>query len=270
MLKLTDLYTHIFTRINKDQSGNTYRLNQFNVDLAVANTEMFSYLYGLPQNYQPGVPLPPVSFEITQRIIDDLRDCKVNMGGPGQNDASPLEVTNGKAIIPSDYVHFVRMNYTQATGAECTTANAIRSRKIEVLTDAQWADRIGNYVKNKNVDAYPYCNFQNGYIQFKPNWIQQYINFAYLRMPKRPYLDYVVRPDGSYLFLEQGQTYFLQPGEVSASGQTSGQVMSKTIELEWPDEVKTDFANLIIGYVADNLRQPFLKQSAEMRKKQGI
>lgn len=270
MLTLVDIYDHIFTRVNKDQSGNTYGLNQFNVDLGVANTEMFSYLYGLPQAYRPGAPLPPVAFEVSQRIIDNLKNCKVNMGGPGANDASPLEVINGVANIPPDYVHFVRMNYIQALGEECKTPNNKISRNIEILTDAAFADRIGNYIKNKDVAAYPYCNFQASYIEFRPKWDYQMINFVYLRMPKRPYLDVVVRPDGSYKFLAQGQIYLLQPGEVSLSGVTSGQVVSQTQELEWDDEVKPEIANIIIGYIADNLRQPYLKQSAEMRKAKGM
>lgn len=270
MLLLKDIYDHIFTRVNKDQSGNTYRLDQFNVDLSIANTEMFSYLYGLPQAYRPGAPLPPVAFEVSQRIIDNLKDCKVNMGGPGADDPSPLQVQNGIALIPSDYVHFVRMSYVQAYGEECTTPNSMIPRNIDILTDAAFVDRIGNYVKNKNVDAFPYCNFQNKYIEFRPKWVSQFINFVYLRMPKKPLLDYIIRPDGSYYFLAQGQIYVLQLGEVSRTGQTSGQVISQTQELEWSDEVKPEIANLIIGYIADNLRQPYLKQSAEMRKKQGF
>jgi hypothetical protein len=270
MLKLTDIYEHIFTRVNKDQSGNTYGLNQFNVDLAIANTEMFSYLYGLPQAYRPGMPLPPVAFEVSQRIIDNLKNCKVNMGGSGPNDASPLEVVNGIAPMPLDYVHFVRMSYVQTFGSECKDPNAKTPRNLEILTDAAWVDRIGNYIKNKNVAAYPYCNFQGQYIEFRPKWEYQNINFVYLRMPKRPFLDYVIRPDGSYYFLLQGQLYLLQPGEVYSGGATAGQVISKTQELEWDDEVKPEIANLIIGYIADNLRQPYLKQVAEARKVRGI
>lgn len=270
MLKLTDIYTHILTRVNKDQSGNTYRIDQLNVDLKIANTEMFSVLYGLPQNYQPGAPIPPVAFEVTQRILDDLKACKVNMGGPGSNDPSPLAVQNGVAQIPKDYVHFVRMNYTDSGGGECGIEGTLPLRKIEILTDAQFADRITNYIKNKQVSSYPYCNFQGTYIEFRPKWVNQYVNFVYLRMPKEPYLDYVVRPDGSYLFLEQGQVYQLQPGEVYSTGQVWGQVLSKTQELEWTDEVKPEIANIILGYIADNLRQPYLKESSELRKKQGV
>jgi hypothetical protein len=62
----------------------------------------------------------------------------------------------------------------------------------------------------------------------------------------------------------------LQPGEVYSGGATAGQVISKTQELEWDDEVKPEIANLIIGYIADNLRQPYLKQVAEARKARGI
>lgn len=270
MLKLTDILTHIQTRVNKDQSGNTYRIDQFNVDLAVANVEMFSRLYGLPEQYRPGQPLPQMSFEVTQKLIDDLKKCKVNMGGIGTNDPSAMEVLNGKAPIPPDYVHWVSMVYNQATGDACDNEHAVIPRNIELITDAQWADRIGNYIKNKYVNTYPYANVQNEYFQFRPKWKQQYINFVYLRTPKKPLLDYVIRQNGTYKFLEEDETYTLQPGEVYRTGQTSGTVVSQTQEIEWPDDIKTDIANVILGYISDNLRQQFLKQSSEQRKVTGI
>lgn len=270
MLTLVNIYDHIFTRVNKDQSGNTYRLDQFNTDLSVANTEMFSWLYGLPQEYKPGMPIPAMAFEVTQRILDDLKQCKVNMGGYGTNDPSPLNVVEGIAQIPSDYVHFVRMNYVQVSSNKCKAPEGKVNRKIEILTDAQWADRVGNYVKNKKVDQYPYCNFQREYIEFRPFWKQQFVNFVYLRMPKTPFLDYVINPDGSTIFLNPGQVYVLQPGQVYRTGQLTGFVSSQTVELEWSEEVKPEIANIILGYIADNLREPFLKQSGEMRKKQGV
>jgi len=268
MLTLVDIHTHIETRVNKDQSGNTYRLNQFNTDLSIANTEMFSYLYGLPQQYRPGSPLPPVSFEVSQRIVDDLRLCKVSMGGIGQNDPSPLVVIKGRSIIPSDYVHFISMTYVKADD-ECGEEGKLE-KKIEILTDAAYVDRVGNYIKNKNVSDYPYCNFQNNYIQFRPKWVNQFVKFTYLRMPKTPFLDYVINGDGGVIFLGVSQIYQLQPGQVYRTGQSTGQVVSQTVELEWPDEVKPDIANLILGYISDNLRQPYLKQSSEQRKVSGI
>ena len=273
MLTLVDIYNHIVvTRANKDQSGGTYRINQYNTDLKVANMEMFSDIYGLPEEYQAGNPFPKKSFEITQKILDDLHLLKVNMGGGGQNDPSPLEVQNGKGTIPKDYLHWVSMNYTLVEGEDCNTPKK-STPNVDLLTDAQWAARVDNVIRNRNVKKYPYCNIQRDYIRFRPEWAMQYVNFVYLRAPKDPYLDYVVNPGGTYTFLAQGQYYLLQPGQVyrlpNGQAQTAGQVISLTQEFEWPVDVVPNFGAFILGYISDNLRQPFLKQSAEKRKDSG-
>lgn len=265
-MTLQDIFDHINSRTNKDQSGNTYNPQRFNSDLKVANLEMFNYLYGLPQTYQPGMPLPKIAFEITQRITDDLRALKVNMGGDDINDPGPLVVDqNGNAKYPPDYVHYSSMNYSYKDG--CKTD--VKSPMIDVLTDAQWSSRINSVIKNKNVKKYPYCNFQANYIRFRPKDIQ-YVNFVYLRAPRTPFYDYYISSDDSIVFLPSGTSRVLQPGEIGSEGQTSGVVFSKTVELEWPEHVHPDFANLMLSYVADNLRSQLLKQSAELRKKAGI
>lgn len=265
-MTLQELLDHIYSRVNKDQSGNTYNIDRFNNDLLVANIEMFSYYYGLPQGYQPGRPLPTVSAEITQKVIDSLKHLTINMGGDGPNDPGPLTVTNGIAIIPEDYVHVDYINYAymdKACGGKLTYPS------IDILTGGQWSNRINSTILNEKVEKYPYCNFQNGYIQFRPKDIQ-FVNFVYWKAPKRPYYDYYIGVNDNIVFLPEGSSHLLQPGETGSQGQNSGLVNSLTVELEWPEDVQPDFANLILGYVSDNLRSGDLKQSQILRQQQGI
>ena len=266
---LKNLFEHIYTRVNKDQSGNTYGINRFNIDCEAANLELFSYLYGLPQGYRPGQPLPPVSYEVTQRITDALKTCKVVMGGRAITDPSPLVVSNGIATIPNDYVHHSRMNYAFKDINNCNNPK-VDYRVIEVITDAEWSSRIANDLRNKNADRYPYCVYNSTYIEFTPAWDNQNVIFTYLRSPKKPFLDYVKKADTSYYYLAQGQVYNLEAGDVYRTGQTTGQVISQTQELEWSPDSHLEFANLIVGYISENLRSQFLYQTSEQRKAKGI
>lgn len=265
-MTLEEILKHIYSRVNKDQSGNTYNIDRFNNDLLVANIEMFSYYYGLPQGYQPGRPIPPVAAEITQKVIDSLKHLTVNMGGEGPSDPGPLTVTNGIATIPEDYVHVNYINYAYANNS---CGGKITYPPIDVLTGAQWSNRINSTILNEKVEKYPYCNFQNGYIQFRPKDIQ-FVNFVYWRAPKRPFYDYYIGVQDNVVFMPEGTSHFLQPGETGSEGQTNVLVNSKTQSLEWPDDVHPDFANVILGYVSDNLRSPDLKQSQVLRQNTGI
>lgn len=258
---------HIYSIVNKDQSGNTYNINRYNNDLLVANIEMFSWYYGLPQGYQPGMPLPAVSADITKKVTDSLRHLLVNMGGNDSSDPGPLVVnSSGIATIPSDYVHVDYMNYTyidKACGGKKTHPT------IDELTGPQWSNRRNSLILNDNNRKYPYCNFQHNYIQFMPEDIG-YINFCYWRAPKKPVYDYYITAQRKVIYLPPGTAHNLQAGEVGSDGQTSGQVYSKSVELEWPEDVHPDFFNLILTYVGVNLRSPDVEGYSQNRKTSGI
>lgn len=264
-MNLQEILDHINSRTNKDQSGNTYRIDRYNTDLRGASDEMFSWLYGLPQQYRPGMPLPMVGYEITQLITDNLRGLKVNMGGPEINDPGPLLVnSDGVAVIPSDYVHHGSMNYGRALACGNVTYPP-----IEVLADDEWSAVINSPLRMNRLDKYPICNFQNGYMRFLPKGIG-FVNFVYLRSPKTPFFDYYIDVTNAVIYMPPGTSHTLQPGEMGSQGQTSGTLVSQTVELEWPENTHMDFANIILSYVSDNLRDAFIKQSAERRKEKGI
>ncbi len=256
-MTLQQIWDHLDSRVNKDQSGNTYNPQRFNVDINTANIEMFNKLYNL-------VITPGVS---KTQIKDDLREFLINMGGNGPGDPGPLEVdSNGIALLPEDFLHVSSMNYTLIDG-NCT--QEIYYPKFDVLTDQQWSDSIGSALRNYRVSRFPYCVFRDTYIEVRPKNIQ-FINFAYYRTPLTPYYDYYITADDAIVYLPPGTVYNLQPGETGSAGQTGVQVQSQSVEFEYPVELHPDICNMLLSYVADNLRSPELKQSAELRKAQGI
>jgi hypothetical protein len=264
-MTLQQILDHLYSRLNKDQSGNTYNLKRFNNDLLVANIEMFNYYYGLIQGYQPTMPIPAISAEVTQAVTDAMRRLTVNMGGDGPTDLGPLTVTNGVALIPENYGHVDYINYTYVDKSCGGTASY---PLFDILTGAQWNNRINSSILNEGVEKYPYCNFQKDYIQFRPKDIER-VNFVYWRLPKTPIYDYYIGVQKNIVFMPEGTAHTLLPGEVGSASQTSGTVFSKTIPLDWPDEVHPDFANFLLGYIADNLRSGDMANSVQRRKLQG-
>ena len=69
--------THNFITfvLNKEVSG---YVSPTDIDRALDRAQMskFVELYGNPKGYQPGRPIPPIAYGMTQKIADDLRKFK--------------------------------------------------------------------------------------------------------------------------------------------------------------------------------------------------
>ena len=172
---------------------------------------------------------------MTHKITDDLRRCKVRMGG-----TDPLLPVNsdGIATIPSDYIH-----YSSIRSRYLTSAKVVRWGMVDVVQDE--ADRLSNpnrYPTKKR----PIAIFYSDHIQFYPAE-QTYVDFTYLRMPATPYYDTTID------LQNDTETY-------DATGST---------QLEWPEDMHLDFVRGVLGYMGMNLRSADVYQYAEMKKKEG-
>jgi hypothetical protein len=206
------------------------------------NIDFFKQRYGLPQEYQPGMPLPKMSYEITQKITDDLRDLKVRMG---QDVATMAIATNGRATIPTDYIHFSSARYNQITDNTCGNL-ATRPRAIEHLSDAQIGDRLGDSIKMPTLKNPVFVTYA-GYFQFYPKTVSN-VEFTYLRMPKTPVYGYV------------------------ADNTTDDDTYDETtsVHFEYPEDCFNDIVSMCLGYIGINLRSSELLQYAEMQKEKGV
>lgn len=233
---------------NKDQTGDTITPEQFSeIILPAVNIMFFKKKYGLPEDYQPGQPIPRQAWELTQKISDDLRKFK---------EIQPAWLIDSAGIsqIPSDYVHrsSITKTYIPYTGAQPKTV------VVEELTDSEAASRRSNSITGPTVKN-PFCVFHKNYIQFYPSNLQS-VEFVYLRLPKTPFFDYTIAND-EYIFLPQGQFH---NGTVLPAG-----TPSRTVELEWPEETHIDFVNRIMEYVGINLREDQLINFAQQAKISG-
>ena len=224
---------------NKENEGNTTTPEQRNLLLKAANIDVFKRRYGLPEEYQVGMPLPRIAYEQTQKIVDDMRDFKVVMG----SDTSAMVVSSsGGAAIPSDYLHFAGAHVITTSDANCIQDNIYYSQ-AEHLTTAQIQDRLGNSIK-KPTFKNPCFETRAGYFQWYPKDINS-VMFTYIREPCTPVYGYTVVDD-----------------IVSYDA-------SSSVDFEYPSDMFIDVVSVILSYLGINMRDESITQYSELRKQRG-
>lgn len=227
---------------NKDQNGRSFTLDDYNIALKAVDIEFLKVKFGLPEQYRPGMPLSGQAWEITQKISDDLRHLKVNMGGKTQ----PLMVVDkyGFADVPTNYIHVSSIRYDSAiNNADCEVSEET-STTVEVLRDADFDVRLTSSIKVP-FSKYPFCRFQDTYIEFRPKDMR-FVNFSYLRLPT--------------------------PAVLSATYDANNNLeydAATSTQLDWPDDTHTDIFNLLYSWLCRNLKDGMGLQDSQSRKIQG-
>lgn len=212
--------------------------NEFNLLLKVNNIRHFKEKIGLPEQYQPGRPLPKQVPEITRKVATDLQPFKVYMGsGTGAN-ATPLPVEDGFAAIPDDYYYHLSMNYKWIKNG------VAHKRPVDEVDDLEWQQRHDNPL-TKGTKRNPICNYQATEIRFQPEEIM-YVEFTYYRLPNEPNL--VMKYSSGY-------------AEYDASNST---------ELEWDDVNQIDILHKVMSDLGFSMEKAEVVQYAEQHKAQGV
>ena len=237
MINVNELKIFIDFIANKDQSGNSYSIDQLNVLFQSANIDLFKLRYGLPEDYQPGFPLPRQFYEATQKMRDDLRVCK---------EVITLNVdSDGFMSLPSDYVHKTAIQYLKAINPEdCDGPPDVKRRPVESLDDDKWTERSSSTIKGPSFD-FPIANFLKDGIRFLPKNIGT-VEFSYLRIPKRP--------NWAFTIVDDVEVYD----------------SNSSVDFEWNEILFTDISKIILGYMGINLRDEELKRSVEEYKNKGV
>lgn len=213
--------------------GKAVSQEMFGLLLDNAQLKHFKRKVGLPEAYQPGMPLPVEAYDLTQKLTEDLRRFKVHMG----EDTAPLVVVNGKAQLPTDYYYCSTIIYKLVRNTN------VKIRLVEVVNDLQWAERLSSSIVTPTL-KYPIANFQSDYLRVSPAVIR-YLDFIYLRFPKEPTLK------------------FKTANGVLAYDETS-------TELEWDDINKIDILHILLGDMGIHLGKPEVVQYSELHKSKGI
>lgn len=233
-MNLQQIIDDVLIRMNKDQSGMSISPDKWTDVFRAVNLIYLKKKLGLPEEYQPYSPFPREAYQITQRMQDDTRHLV----------KSHTLVTNaqGVADMPSDYVYYSSMVYNYSYNDLGRTV--VEPKEVELLNDQSFTSRITSSLKKPTLKRVV-ARFLNGRIQFAPHTIAQ-VDMVYVRYPTEPLYAYTVNANDDYVYNPQA-----------------------SVQFDWPEICHVDIANLVLGYLSDNFRDMFIKQSVEQRKQTG-
>ncbi len=224
----------------KNNTGGFLSTTQFNLVVNRASITKFMQLYGNPHEYQPGRPIPRIAFELTQKVLDDLKVFK-----------EPEDIfidEFGQFPFPSDFVHPISLVYIAGkdTGKKDTDGLSIYTTlptAIEFVEEQfEWYRRGSKIVPPDKEN--PIVIEKNTYFQFYPENLST-ARLWYLRQPKK---------------VEWGF-------DVSNSREVYN--ASKSTQLEWPDVVHNDIVVLALSYVGISIDKGSLMQYTELQEQKG-
>lgn len=222
-------YTLVKNLANKDQKG-FLTSDEFNLYAERAQMEVFMQRYGNPHEYQVGVPIPRMAYDMTQKIHDDLR--------PFIKQKTLNIDKTGKVAYPTDYVHPSSFRYKYYKGQEGEEV------KVKVMSDDKIAGRLSSSIV-RPTKRYPICVLYNDHIKFYPKNLAG-VTLTYLRQPSAP--------KWAFTIVNNREVY--DP--------------NNSVDFEFPDDVHNEICVKILSYFGIRLREGELIQYAENKAEKGI
>lgn len=204
-----------------------------------ASLKLMKKKIGLPEMYQPGMPMPPEATEISRKNKEDLRPFLVE-AGIKDNPAIPVDL-NGFADIPKKLYYCSTLEYWKPLPP---LLGGYEVKPIEILTDLQYQDRQGSSIIYPDID-HPICNFQKDYMRFLPSGLG-YVHMIYYRYPS----------NCLYAIKYVNDMPVWDP--------------NNSVDLEWNDDNQLSVMVLLLGDLGINLEKGDLLQYAELHKQQGV
>jgi len=232
-MTLFQMFSLIKYICNKDFDGMAITPESFKELLPIVNIDLFRKKYGLPEEYQPGNPIVAEYADITLKNTDDLKAFKVPSFGRA--------VTNGILTYPTNYAHrdtFV-YNYTKTINGVITPL----PRPVEILREAEFAARNGNYTKRPTTQN-PIGILRSDGVHIRPITIVA-VDMFYYRWPIAPVFSYT--PGDGFI------TY--NP--------------STSVEFEYPVDEHMTLVSMMLKYIGVNLREADLVQYSDEKIKTG-
>lgn len=239
-MNIGDLYTW-FNILAKKQLSGAIKPDDFNIALNAVNIDFFALKIGLPDEYQPGLPLPRQAYEVTTRITDDIKHLRKKV--PVAKDA-----TTQLFLQPSDYGAFSSLRYPFVKNQNGMAV--AYDRNIDMLTDEEYNYAVGAALSKPSLKKPKAC-YLNGGWEVKPDTIQL-ITLTYLRFPNTPVRAYTVVNDED----------IYSPGP--APGFPNG-----STQLDWPVTCHNDFIIRLGKYFGLYLREDEMVRFLDQRQFRG-
>ena len=242
-MTIDDFKEFVFFIARKATNGNNPTISQFNLAMQRGFVQWVMKRYNNPAEYQPGMPIPRISWQNTQKISDDLRfllerrDFAIPSTGQ-------LTIPNGTTIkdintsICPKYLHassFRTLYITQSGGVL-----SYKEVPITQMNDNEIGDILSSNI-NVPSHRYPKLAFYNNYIQFYPKNIGR-ITFTYLREPTLPVWGFTT--------VNNRPVYDA----------------TTSVDIESPDETHNEIAGTVLSYLGISIKDGDIVNYAQQMK----
>jgi hypothetical protein len=232
----------------KENSGGTLTPEQVNIIFPAANIDMFNKKIEKAKIF--AIQNKMTLSEALSSIIE-LRN---------------FYTFTGNMSITDHFINLDNLDPPYAYFSGLTTLYNGVTRKIDLIQDSEWVDRMTN-VLLPPIDEYPICRLFQNELFILPEDINSVIFYYYFR-PATPAYDYYIDANFNEVYLASGSNYILKSGEIGSNGQTSGTVHSNTNELEWDQVFHIEFCNEVLSRVGINLKDGMVEQYINQAKQE--
>jgi hypothetical protein len=242
-MNLQELLDFINFIINKEQSGKYVSPSQYTLLLISGSYKFFKKYFDVPEEYQIGMPMSRIQWEITDVVREKLSRFWVAM-----DSVNALTLTQGFAEKPTNM--FFTDYFTSPTGGVGSFRKGYQfdSQKNNVVTSPTEVNPIGT--------------IRGGNLEFAPSSMET-VNFYYLRRPLDPYFDFYVDDNDNVIYLK--------PGETSpASGATPASHASLSVELDWDIDCILDIIEIILEDIGVGINRSEIVQYANQKQVKGV
>lgn len=242
MININEFKTWFELLANKSGKGDYVSPSKFNQIVEQSLWTWIMRQYGNDQEYQPGRPIPRVSYELTQDVIDKLRHLKeeayflISTGELSIPDGSTVK-DNTNTVVP-EYLHWVAMYNNYSVDGVNT------EREIKLLRTNEVARRVNSTI-SPPTNKRPVAEMRDTYFKIWPKTVQ-FIRFVYLRHPEAPVWGYTTTNNRPVY-------------DASAS-----------TDIDAPKEAMNELVMIALSYIGINMREPELIQYAETMKDKGV
>lgn len=213
----------------KELKGNTTRLEDRSKLLKEASYELFNIEYKL--------------YEQTQEMTDTLKRFERSVLG---SELSPSTDSYGSYIpLPTDYAHITGLSYKQS-------GNVYNHSPIDVVTDEEWYERRGSYLKKPTVDN-PIATLRGSKLYYAPDSNDD-VTALQTSMIEMSYLRYPTEPVYATTYNSTTDTYTYDSGN--------------SVELDWNNDDKYKIASRILQKIGVNLSEQQLFQYGQLNESQ--
>jgi len=290
-MTIKEIHDFITFALNKEISG---YVSPSDIDKALDRAQMskFVELVGNPKGYQPGRPIPPIAYGLTQKISDDLRFFKKRQ----QFTATSSGIINLNAATEFNNLS-AAPNYLHLVGMYCTTSKTVATSSfsstngvwtetvtsgsktinnpIKIINEDQLAERLVSQIVEPSASV-PIAILGDGgsKIQIFPELAHSGY-MMYLERPVVPLFSYVV--DGRTIVhnssttatSNQTATNALTDQNGSAVAAGANYTLSASTDLNWPDDCINDIISRALTMLGVHLEDVGLQQYSELKTTQG-